>query len=824
MSDVAAVTGQARAIRELLGWASSSQTFVEQTAVLSGPSGSGKTWVAQQLAELVPGTITCVFASGEKSNATRDYFPFSSATMSVPRRSFAAVAIPEVARMVPQVGGLMHFLLDYMLTRKESEQSRKAFSLQEADREILLRLERLAGHGRLLLILDDLQWWDDKSIALVQLMLSNRVNEMFPFLNDTAYLALTTTGQTPTSRSYLDLRERFTSQEVRVGYCDADDYGTILIGLGLHTAIRNTVARELYEITRGHLAIARQLVDYLNNSSDIDDLLKHKDFDGFCARVLDARVRTASEGPALRDVLSCAAVIGLSFSRDELECLAHDYIRVLLKCVHAAKELHLFEEDDSTLRFMHEVYPRVLKTRDPDEKRDLNRRFAQCLLRLRPADYRARARHQRDAGDVFTAHVTEIHGLLADVREGRLGQLSHEYPTGTRHDSLTRFHSLMQEMYAAYQDGSYPEVIQAGRFVDSTLPRSLRAEADYLIALCKTKSLSSAERTEAVKLLERWSAMRDQEPELWGRLTLVRIITLGQIGLNDAMRSVTEEFIEQLDRRAEYDTGAVRMANRLNLRADLLYAPEIAAERLRDAVSYFGPSAAGIAARDPLGYYLALTNLVGNQIVLGNYAVAYDTASACERYIQGVQGTVDDVRFPRPDVLANNSIMSAYRANRVPASEATAFMRSAITSSPRSNDLPLLESNHAGYCLLAGAFPDPSTLEVWFTRLSAGDYETYYTFFVGNNLAAMYLAGGDANAARQRWKQVGALIEMLDERVRPYMSVRQMRLNFELASPGCTMESCERALRSYPSDAVGPSWDHYSHVVLLSELQIWSDG
>ncbi|HTD36088.1 MAG TPA: AAA family ATPase [Candidatus Limnocylindrales bacterium] len=826
MSNIAALTGQARAVRELLGWVTSSRTFVQPTALLSGPSGSGKTWVAEQLADLAPDTVACVFTSGDKSNTARPYTPFSAATMSVRRASFAADAIPEIARAAdPRFGSLTQFLLKYMLTRTESEKVRRSFLLDDTEREILLRLERLAGGNRLLLVLDDLQWWDDKSIGLVKLMLSPQWNEAFPFLADTVYLALTTPGQESASAAYEGLLERFTSFETTLTYCERNDFNAILIGLGLRKALPPNVARDLYEISRGHLAVARLLVEDLNHSVDIEELLAERDFERFTERVIVGRLRSAAgDAPALREVLSYAAIIGRSFSQKELECLAHEFARQFLKCVRAAKELRLFVERGPMLTFVHELYPRVLKLRDPDESRELNRRFTQCLLRIRPGDYAARARHLHDAGDFIAAHVTEIHGVLADVRDGRLGRLTHEYPDESRHESLNRFHAEISAMYRAYHEARYSDVIRMAEFIDPTLPASLRAETDYLVALCRTKSLSHAERKRAASLLEQWWHMLDVEPELWARLALARIITLGQMGERDGMDAVARELIEQLEQHVDYDFGAQRIYARLALRADLLYRPDVAERRLAEVVRYFGPSASGIMARDPLGYYLALTNFTGNQIALSKYESARDSAERCEAYVQSVEGTIDAIQFPRLDVLANNSVLSAYRSVHMSAATAADSLRTVIQAAPRSNDLPLLVSNRVGFDVLSGVAVDVSALEAEFGHLINGDFEAYYTFFTGNNLAAAYLMSSDVVAARRVWSQIAPLVGQLDERVREYMTWRQLRLDGALRIADCTLEQCEAAIRADVADAVGPSWDHYSHVVLLSELQIWSDG
>lgn len=825
MSDIDAITGQRTAARDLVTWAASVRTHIEPGAVLSGPSGCGKTWVANEVAEMLPHDMTCIIASGDKSNAKRDYLPFAAATMSVVRQSFIAAAMPEVARSIPHFGGIVGFVLQYIVNRHDTDQARRSFSLDPSDREILLRLDRVAGRGRLLIVLDDLQWWDEKSIGLVLLMISGRVNDMFPFLNNTAYLALTTTGQVATSPSYDALRPMFTGPEVRLGYCDESDFATVLAGLGLRMALRQDTARALYRITRGHLAIARQLVDYMNRSQTVDELLSLKSFEQFCERILDARVSgVGSEAPMLRDVLSCAAAIGMAFSKRELECIASDYKPYVLKCIRAAKALNLFEERDSTLRFIHELFPRVLGTRDRDESKDLHSRFAKCLRHLRPGDYRSRTRHHREADEMIDAHTCEIQAFLADLREGRTPHAVDDYPATSRHDSLRVFRALMERIYVAFQHGEYERAVSLGKAVDETLPPPLRAECDSVIASSKTRLLSEKDREEAAKLLERWTGLSGEEPELWSRLALARIVALGQMNADTATKTATEHLLEHLSARESYDIGAERMMNRIKLRADLLYETDVAHYRLREAMSYFGPPTAGSAARDPLCYYLALLNLVGNEIMLGRYDDACATAAACKLYMEGVQGTTDDIRFPRPDVFANNTVLSAYRSGRISAREASAFMESIIATSPSSNDSPLMHSNRVAYAVAAGEVVGPELLEDRFAKLMSRDYEPYFVYFVGNNLAATWLAIGNVPVAREYWRRIAPLVDRLEFQLIPHMPVRHARLTQMLRSDDCTLESCETTLRSFTADAVGPTWDHHAHVFLLSELQLWAEG
>ena len=825
MSDIASLTGQHSAIRDLVTWAGSARTNLDPTAVLSGPSGCGKTWVAEQVADLLPDDTTIIFARGDRNNTRRDYLPFLAATMFVSRQPLGAALLPEAAKVVPHIGSIIGFVLQYIVNRRETEQARRGFLLDAAEREVLLRLERLAGRRRHLLVLDDLQWWDEKSIALAQLMLSGRVNDLFPFLNEATYLALVTTGQRPASPSYESLYGYFRGLETSLHYCDEANFGVILVSLGLRTALDDSIARELYRITRGHLALAKQLVDYLNRVNRPEELLAHKVFEDFCKRVLDARVETmAGDAPMLRDVLTCAAAIGFTFSKTELECLARDSAPDIMKCIRAAKNLELLEQRDSTFRFLHELFRQVLTSHDEDENRDLHSRFAKCLQKLRPGDYSSRAQHHYDAEEWTNAHICEIHARLADMREGRDPAAIYTYPSDTKHDTLEVAYSLIEEIYRAFEAGDYAGSVTIFRNLDETLPPSVQAEAACIVASCKTRLLSRRERLEAVALVQRWWSLADDEPELWSRLAMAKVVALGQMELEPDTEIATKELIDRLSVREPYDDGAERMINRIKLRADMLYETDVAHHRLQEAKRYFGPAIGGIAARDPLCYYLALINLLANQIMLARYADACDTAAACKEYMERVRGTLDDIRFPRVDVLGNNTALSGYRARRMSASEAAAFLEDVMAASPPSNDSPLMRSNWAAFSVAAGVRPDPTWLKPRFEELMGDDFEAYFVYFVGNNLAAIHLALGNLQEASQVWQRLDGVVGGIDLPIRREMALRHARLRKFVAKPDATLEGAESLLRVSTADAVAPTWDHHAHVFLLSELNLWAEG
>jgi DNA polymerase III delta prime subunit len=826
MADVEAFTGQAHALAQLMQWLSMPRVNLEPIVVLEGPPGTGKTWLTERLADALESSTTTVFAVGDRQNVSRDLLPFKRIHRARFHAAHAAkTLLPEAAASIPHFGSAIRALLQLVLSRGEMSQTERTSFLDADEREILFNLQRITGDDHLLLVMDALQVWDERSLALLTLMWSGVLSDSFPFLGRVSYLPVISTDEAPSSpEGFTKIQERLTTHKtIRLTYCRESDFAAVLSALGLDVSLPPTVLLELHRITLGHLAIAHQLVSYLNRTRDPTELLAQRTFIAFCDAILSDRIKKqGNQRDVLRRVLSCAAAIGVAFSEKEIACLSQLHEGELLTCIDEAQKLSILAGGEGTFSFCHEIFAKLLAASGQHE-RELHARFADCLRIIRPGDYATRAQHCSIGGLTELARAMSVHAELASMRSGRLAPqaiLDGSHPA----DRYSRFLSLMARAQIAFDEGYYDQVLSLLENVDPTLNRTLLAEADIVIARCRIKLLNRRDQEAAADILAKWDSLRGEEPEIWQRVTVLHIVALAFIGsINEAKTAVTR--FSTLVRDLRYDSDTIRNFQRLHLKCDSYLSPEAANANLIEAIQYFGPPADHLPARDPVNYYIGLANLVGNEIMRGDFRAALYATSRCRAYLESVAGTVDDVRFPRLDLVANNAIIAAFRCNEMPAVEAAGTMQLLLASTPLSNDRAILISNSVGYSLLANAPTDALTLLATYFEKFTVEHVTdpFYTYFVGNNLAASLIVAGQLERARNLWTLLTPLAEEASPILAPYLKPRHRIILDALGDDQVSLASCQRALDERRGASVGKTWLHLGHVVLLAELQFWSD-
>lgn len=825
MRDIGRLTGQSDVLRQLLDWIDGGD---ERTAVLEGPSGCGKTWLARHVADYRSNsTAIAIIAAGDRLNSGRSFIPFTNALESAARFSRTAqAAIPELTRSIPHIGQPASVIIQNILQYDVIKQSRQTPYLNQTERDILYELQRMAKGKHLVLILDDLHWWDESSLNLLILMMSGRVNSIFTFLQHAQYLAINTPEQTAIApakvEQVLSLMQNYV---LRLDRCAEEHFGAVLLGLGLQKALQPDLAASLHKLCGGHLAIASLIVGHLNSQPSGNDLLHHTDFDDFCREIIGLRLAAiGSRSAELETLLKCAAVIGLSFHIDELTCLVKEAKELLYERIGEAKALSLITEHDGILKFTHEVFPRVLSVSDAGT-REKHRQFAACLKRLRPGDYKARAQHLERAAAPFDARVMHTHAYLQDLRNGhRLFTLSSLDNHCT--DTLTQFRETLRASMLAFDVAEYEEALAFARSVDESLPASLIAERDLVVARIHSSMLTPQDQARALELLS-WDELWDEEFELWSRISHTRLVILAEIGKHEEAKSEARKLGARLRQRMDYDSDARRAFYRLGLKADTLYQPEAALVHLLGALEYFGPAGDSMTARDPMNYYICLCNLSANDYIRGDFESAYHRADTCNTYLRHAESSKERLSFPRQHILANNLILSAYRTNRMSLKEAgTLLERFTVSGLPSSGDSGLLASNRAAFLALEGKYDQAlALLEPLLERFSAeATFDAYYVYFIGSNAAACHLACGNLEAARTCWASIASALPRLPEPVRQYLNVRHHLLSAAIQEKNATLEAWQRALDSAAKPTpLGPAWNHLGQVFLFSDLQFWTE-
>lgn len=822
------LTGQDAALSTIREWVGAKDVHPRLT--LEGPSGSGKSWVVKEITRLLSGDRRVVLvAEGDPFNGNRQLLPLAIALSRAPRlRRLAKTAASEAGRGVPMAGSFIQFSVNMLLNYREIAQTHQTPFLPQAERELLIEIERRAEENDVLIVLENLHWWDGQSLDLLTLILTNKLDGVFPFLTRTKFLAVLTPDQNTTHPDKLaKIRQLLGGVTVKLEPCLEALFGQLLMALGARQLPDGDTLAALYRASRGHLAMAQRLAQRLDAPTATISSPAVSDIDALCRELLEERITLlGARGVKMASLLCQAAAIGLSFTDSEVRCLAKDLSPEISACLDDARRLDLLSSDSDRLVFSHEIIQRyfsqVSKERDPD----VHRRFAECLQLLRPGDYRSRWHHHSLADQGDLASIARAHQALAERRTGVADRSSCVVGYGLQ-GSCGRFVKTMWEAWDHYDSGRYDAAIEVGKHIDETLPSSLLAERDCLMARCYVNGLTKDHWRAARNVLQRWAKAIDSEIEVWSRLMLTQIIVMYYDGDVDGAKSVAHELAAKLSPREKFDREASRTLTRLKLKADMLYVPEVAAAMICEALDLFGPRERQPDVSDPINYFVGLTNLSANQILNGSFQSAFATAQDGERFLAELQAKGQHYLFPRVDMLANNLIVAGFRAGILTAAAAAAAVGQAIASGPKSTDTTLLRSNQAVLITLDGRPAEalPILEEMTAVVSIAPDYDAYYTYFIFANLTGVQYALGSDQDARKSWGRATEALKRIEMPIRPYLDRRHaiQTACLDRNTPG-TVSDWEDYISQFGNiSEVGPGWQHFGRGYLLSDLQYWAE-
>src|ERR1700749_151267 len=165
----------------------------KEVFIAVGPPGAGTTWALNRCAELwqSEGGVA-LEVRGEAFAPDRSLFPWL--TMAVPgakrlaRIEVLKEGLAQGSRAVPVVGSVTSYLVEEVLNHQKRRLAREALLLTEQEQDLLFVIQTAAQHKQLLLTMDHLEFWDEASWSLLALILSPKLDELYPVLTDVVIL------------------------------------------------------------------------------------------------------------------------------------------------------------------------------------------------------------------------------------------------------------------------------------------------------------------------------------------------------------------------------------------------------------------------------------------------------------------------------------------------------------------------------------------------------------------------------------------------------------------------------------------------------------
>ncbi len=737
------------------------------------------------------------------------------------------VAVATLARageILLGTGGLLTTAVEGIARLQRKLEGEQAILLDRDEQDILVKLAKLGRKRPLLLIADNLHWWDPQSLAFLTRLRDERIGRAFPFLAHLRVLAVETLDRYQ-AVSHPEARAAFllpgVTHSFRLDGIPRGGFEDLLVALGAPRRPSRETADLIHGFSGGHLVLANQCAKRLQDGQD-EDFLAARDSKEFVQKLLSERLRSLGRsGEEAMGLLQVAAASGLRFHRDELSCATGHNKAETVKLLRFCHEEQILDLAAGTGSFVHDFYRQYFLNELGDGRFSIYGTLGDCLRKLRPADYQARCIIALKAEDLEDAAILAVQAALQLQREGLPWR---DLPKAVLEAMEVQGLAWVAECFQVATDHTKhfrtTDCIQTLAALPHDLPWQLIAESEYVQATALMTTREEKDRADAQALLESWSEVVMDEPELGVRLMRLRLYHMAmQVDKTPGVR--LEGKIRQiLRKRANSDPAAEDMLYTLDRCAGAIHPSERALPMLARAVQHFAPTDDQGILRRPVEYYLCLLNHGSEQIVVGEYREAQATYRKLDRLV----GSFEPEVFPRLDYPNINALLADYHAGSVTIDEAVRRQQT-IVSSYKVPDDPFHVENALGcYLMLAGAHTEATEVfEGLIDHLdSRRNPEPSMVYLLRANYCAARFVSGAVAQAQSEWAELGDVVVDIPYTTREAM-IRRHELLADVMSASEPMPALDfdECLLADPPREFKTVWPQYGRVFRMPAIQWW---
>jgi hypothetical protein len=796
--------------------------------VIQGPPGVGKSRLAEGIGEMWRDGGIAIVAEGDLLHSDVPLYPLGYAMSALekgwaPAGSSLADAARSGERLAGTAGVISATARSLERTRRKRRRAHQLF-LGEAEQRIVFKLERLSRRKPLLLIADNLHWWDPASLDLVRRLREPRVVEAFPFLTGLRLLAVQTPEpyqQVAHPEAHAELLADGATTYFELPRIARDPFTDVLVALGAPRAAAVEFGEVIFALSGGHLALADRCASRIK-TGQVADFLKAADSDDFVRRLLTQRIRTlGTVGAEAVRLLQIAAVLGLQFRRSEILCATSGDDAQTARLLRYCRDEDVIEFNGDVGHFVHDVYRSHFMTSDAVDRAGIHETLSDCLRQIRPSDYEFRCQNALHAERPSEAARFGVHAALASQREGRSWRKLGAATLGAiEAGGMTGVVEAFQLILESANQYRYDECFHRIDLLPGPLPTSLQAEAAYLQAMCLMSTRGLQDRDRGRGILQDWLGYEATELEIGVRMMQMLLYGLTLLADKEPGKAMELRIKSVLSDRPALDDAARDAWATLDRCAGSLYEPETALIRTARAVAYYAPSDDEAVIRRPVEYYRCLVNWSSNLILSAQYTEALD---AFERLEDLVAGHAPGM-FPRLDYPQAGAVLAGYRAGRIDIRTAVFEQRRIVAEHEVPGDPFYVENALAAYLAIAGVPQDAvAVYDRLIDRLGeVEEPEASMAYLLrANRCAARYVAGA-RDEAHAEWLTLAPLLDSV-----PYVITKYLRRRHDLIATVMQDRPClsgrqfdECVLARWPHE-YGPFWDQLGRGFRMPEVEWW---
>lgn len=801
--------------------------------MIGGVSGTGKSFLLSCIESKNKNTATIYKLEGDYYLRSRDFYPFLKFinSMYLNDKTIVQKKIIEdgVKNTTNELGSLSPLGNDFLsacitelstINKKKRELYNFIFDKEELD--ILFPLEYFCKKEKnIIFLIDDLQYWDKKSLRLLYTLIQQQGNE-YVFLRNSQFVGAINIDYPNYEEELNGIINLAGKQVYDLDVADKNNYKVILKQLGLAITLNDDLVEALYSITGGNLQLSSDIVLLLNDETEVENTIRKIISDKNLGHLLIERLSKISEnGVMVNETLKYASLFGSSFYYHDLENVLEKDESYIRNLIETAQSFCLVNGASNGASFIHELIREAYKNETKENKIKYYTGYAKCLKMLYPGNYKERAESLKDAGEYEKASLVYILEFLKQLRinnscsQDLYKELDLPY-------YLSDYVLSMERAYNFFYSDRYDNCLLELESIEDIVPSILLAEKYYLMSITLSKWLDTTSRKRAVKCIEPFLVMSiiDDEIEVWERIVSAYIIACVHNNDCDKAREYESKLQSSIGRRINFDIDASYKLNIIRRKASSLYPPQQAFIWTKKSKNFFAPKEKESLPLDPIEYYMSLNNYLATSLMAGKFnLVTEETAE-----LISLPQKIKYLKFPRFEMPLNNAILIFYLNHKITVDEARERFQQIIdTYNVEDSTGVIIKVNSAIFYGLSGDFSEAlKILETLYDKIKfIENLEFYYKYLVEVNLRVLQYLNGD----KESIETLGNIQKECATKGEEYLEA-----HVKCVIDFTKQEEKISPLSWYHTEMVNSKmkhddcWKYYGHKYLFGELEFWSES
>lgn len=786
---------------------------------IRGNSGIGKTYIMEKLIDEFcdKSDMSICYIKGDQFCQNRDYYcikqSLSEISFSYDKMKYDKNLISEFVSEIPKVGDISKIIVSDKLNYSEVEQSRRTFYLDNEDeRNIVYRLNYLMENKHAVIICDNFQFFDIKTLQLIYIFLQNK--SVFNFMNSCQFLMVIT--KDVTYNSYIDtIVDNFSTAEYTLKPLSFQDFNVFYSKFAINKKIDDKIKRVLFNLSNGHLEVIKQVAFQIKQSEITMDS-EDDNLEIYLGKLINQNfINLGDSGKEIAQLLEYASLIGKVFLNYELESTSCLPKQNYMNAINYSKKMNYIIAGMNYTCFSHDIIQLVFRNRAYNNNISYYEKMRECVKELFPGDYVRRIHIAIQLRDYEEAAILIVlyyfkWNFKINVSDEHIMILDNE-------SNINNFFLDIKIASKYYNKRNYKKTIEILNEISDIYPIQLLAIRDVLKSISLTKLIDNEYRREAIKCLNSYSLENiNGEGDLYLQILLSRISSYSHNGMIEEAKECEKQIYRYLQPRLKYDENAITTLYVLKRKSNALHECIIAEKKIQKSVNYFKPLPGNSIPLNPIQYIMSLGNHAGILIECGRFRDSIEETKKAYELIH----LNPTVIFPRLQIIDNNFLIALYLENSSLKETILHSYKKIINLSENADNI-FITSNYSSLLAINGYIEDAYNMLLRYRDKAKANNEMFYEISIENNLLILELYNRNYNKSQE-------ILDNLKSHINGVIDESYYRKRYELIQSVIdqkyviSIDKIDTFLFDFCSQ-FQDSWAYWGHSFDFTALYYWSD-